>query len=314
MDVSVVKSHIQTGKFNRYYIFTGPEVVVRSAYIEQIAKVRKAPIKTFDTFIELSKFARTVSLLSDASIYVVTDDTQIISDDKLQSVLRDDRAFRNDTIILVFNNIDKRNKFYKNFKDEIVEFEYLPESTLVNYIKKQLALSNRNCQSLIDACDRNYSAILLELDKVKHYMAMHGNLSADDAFDKLVQSNTLYVPPRDAIFDFIDAVLTRKIKKAYALLDECYASGEFTLNILSNLFNNARYVLQVQTYSGSNKLTDVTGLTPFQVKLACGRKNTYSPDKLIELMKLSQSAELGIKTGKIDDEVAVEYVLARFWT
>ena len=86
MDISVVKSHIKTGQFNRYYIFTGPEVIVRRAYIEQIAKAKSAPIKTFDTFIELTKFARTSSLLSSTSIYVVTDDTQIISDEKLQDV------------------------------------------------------------------------------------------------------------------------------------------------------------------------------------------------------------------------------------
>lgn len=309
METTTVKAHIKTGQFNRYYIFTGPEVVVRSMYIKQIAKVKKASVKTFETFIEMTKYARTASLLSNASIYVVTDDTQIISDETLQDVLSDSKAFRNDTIILVFNNIDKRNKFYKRFKDDIVFFDYLPDETLVKYIQKDVPLSTANCKRLIDICESNYSQILLELDKIKVF-----NGDPNDVFHNLLDSGAIHVPARDAIFDFIDAVLKHKNRLAYELLEEAYASGEFTLNLLSNLYNNARYVLQVQTYCGGGKLTEVTGLTPFQVKLANERKNVYSDDKLVQLMKLTQDAELGIKTGKIEEQFAVDYVLARFWS
>ena len=44
-----------SGKFNRYYIFTGPEVVVRSEYIKQIAKKKNAPVKTFAQFYKCFK-------------------------------------------------------------------------------------------------------------------------------------------------------------------------------------------------------------------------------------------------------------------
>ena len=308
MELSVVKSHIKSGQFNRFYIFTGPEVVVRSTYIQQISKVKKAPIKTFDTFVELTKYARTLSLLSSASIYVVTDDTQIISDDKLQDVLSDSRAFKNDIIVLVFNNIDKRNKFYKRFKDEIVFFEYLPEETLVKYIQKDVKLSTANCKKLISICESDYSRILLELDKFKAY-----DDEPDKVFKFLLDTGAIHVPANDTIFDFIDAVLRGKAKLAYELLAEAYESGEITLNILSNLYNNAKYVLQVQSYRGSGRLTDVTGLTPFQVKMASGRARVYSDEELVQLMRLTQEAELGIKSGKIEEQFAVEYVLARFW-
>ena len=313
MDLSVVKQHIMSGKFNKYYIFTGPEIVVRSEYITRIAKAKNAPIKTFETFVELSKFARTSSLLSNTSIYVITDDMSLISDDKAQDVIQDARAFRNDILILVFNNIDKRNKFYKRFKDDLVEFEYLSTDILVKYIKKEAPdLSIEACKRLVENCENDYSRILTELDKVKQYKDAK-NMMWDEAFRRLLVVKALYVPHRDAIFEFIDAVLTKKKKASYSLLKEAYASGEYTLNLLGNLFNNAKYTLQVQTYGGTGKLTDVTGLTPFQIKLAMGRRDYYSDKELVRLMKLSREAEVGIKTGRIDDEVAVEYVLAQFW-
>lgn len=318
MDVSVVKNHIKTNTFNRYYIFTGPEVYVRSAYINQISKTKNVPVKTFETFAELSKFARTVSLLSSASIYVIIDDMTFLSDEKQQDVLSDSKAFRNDIVILVYNNIDKRNKFYKRFKDEVVEFERLPDNILVDYIKrKEQHLSTQNCMRLIEACDGNLSQIYLELDKFhryRRYLIDNDDLGyVDTDFADAYKSGLLYCPPKDAIFDFIDAVLKNKRKLAYILLQEAYDSGEFTLNLLSNLFNNAKYTLQVQSYTGHNKLTEVTGLTPFQVKLANERRDVYPDEKLTELMHLAHDAELGIKSGKIEDEVAVNYVLAQFW-
>ena len=313
MELSVVKQHIKSGTLNKYYIFTGPEIVVRAEYIQRIAEVKKAPIKTFETFVELSKFARTSSLLSNASIYVIVDDMSLLSDDKAQDVIQDARAFRNDIIILVYNNIDKRNKFYKRFKDDLVEFEYLSESILVKYIQKKAPdLDLTSCKALITNCESDYSRILLELDKVEQYKTAK-NMTWTDAYRALTDTKTLYVPPRDAIFAFIDAVLLKRKKLAYQLLKEAYAAGEFTLNLLGNIFNNAKYTLQVQSYMGSGKITDVTGLTPFQVKLASGRKNFYSNDDLINLMNLAREAEIGIKTGKIDDGIAVEYVLAQFW-
>ena len=195
----------------------------------------------------------------------------------------------------------------------MVEFEYLSEDILVKYIKKDLPdLSNDRCKRLIGYCENDYSSILLEIDKLKQAQKSI-NKNTNDLFDSLVESGVIRVPPKDAIFDFIDAVLKNKRTLAYELLAEAYASGEYTLNLLSNLFNNAKYVLQLQAYRGTGKVTDVTGLTPFQIKLATVRKGTYSAKQLVELMNLSREAEVGIKTGKIDDNIAVEYVLAQFW-
>ena len=165
---------------------------------------------------------------------------------------------------------------------------------------------------MVENCENDYSRILTELDKIKNYKEAN-NLKWDEAYRKLLNAKALYVPPRDAIFEFIDAVLTNKRKLSYSLLKEAYASGEYTLNLLGNLFNNAKYTLQVQTYGGTGKLTDVTGLTPFQIKLAMGRRDYYPDEELVRLMHLAREAETGIKTGRIDDEVAVEYVLAQFW-
>jgi DNA polymerase III delta subunit len=153
---------------------------------------------------------------------------------------------------------------------------------------------------------------MLEIDKILHY-ARFAESSADGAFIELLKQGTIYSPPRDAVFMFVDAVLKNKPRLSFELLEESYESGEATMILLSNLYNSAKQLLQVQSYQGDGKITEATGLTPFQVKLAAGRKHIYSNGDLIYLMQLTRNAEKGIKTGEIEEMMAVPYILVNFF-
>lgn len=80
--------------------------------------------------------------------------------------------------------------------------------------------------------------------------------------------------------------------------------------MLSVLYNNAKAVLQVQSYDGNN-LSKATGLTGWQIKNAKPHVNKYSDEELIELLRLIQKCESGIKTGQIEEQFVIEYILAR---
>ena len=69
----------------------------------------------------------------------------------------------------------------------------------------------------------------------------------------------------------------------------------------------------MQTFKGDGKITEATGLTPFQVKLASERKGRNSVGDLIYLMRLVRDTEKGIKTGAIEEQMAMPYILANFW-
>lgn len=89
-------------------------------------------------------------------------------------------------IIFKYNNLDKRNKFYKQFENNIVEFNKLSDEVLTKYIQRELNvgtnLTDINCKKLIDICGSNYNQILLELDKLKHYYDywLQGGASPDN--------------------------------------------------------------------------------------------------------------------------------------
>jgi DNA polymerase III delta subunit len=325
MDVSALKAQIKSGEFDNFYIFTGPETKVMQIYLEQMAKVFKADIQTLESITVLMSKMHNRSVLQNRSICVLRDSKDFLSNDTLISKITQNNAFKDYIIVLVYTTIDKRSKLYKNLSDKVIEFNYMKPAVLTKYIQNEIDLSDNSCQKLIEVCESDYSRILLEIDKIRTYTtAKFGNndssntsktsqIDYDSVLRTLINEGTIYSPPRDAVFMFVDAVLNNKPKLAFKLLEESYACGESTLVLLSNLYNSAKQVLQVQSFSGEGKITECTGLTPFQVKLPSGHKNVYSNGDLVYLMRALRNAEKGIKTGEIEDSIAVPYVLVNLW-
>lgn len=318
MDLTTLKSHIKNKTFDDYYIFTGPEIAVMRIYLNQMAKVLGATVQSLENLEMLSQKLTNKTMLKNACIYTLRDSKDFILDDKINAKITQNFASYDMPVVLLYTSIDKRSKVYKNSQDHIVEFDYLPESVLIKYIQREIDLSESNCKRLIEVCESDYSRIMLEVDKILHYMRYGINnccahSSIDSAFMELLKNGTIYSPPRDAVFMFVDAVLKNKPRLAFELLEESYERGEATMILLSNLYNSAKQLLQVQSYQGDGKITEATGLTPFQVKLASGRKHIYSNGDLIYLMRLTRNAEKGIKTGEIEEMMAVPYILVNFF-
>ena len=134
-------------------------------------------------------------------------------------------------------------------------------------------------------------------------------MTYDEAFERLLKDGTIAVPPQDAIFDLVDAILKRQRKGVYDLLEQCYAVGEANMVILSVLYNNANQVLQVQACEDRD-VCGTTGLTSWQVKCAREKCGHYSIDELFNILKLIQKVQKDIITGRLEDSIAIDYLLA----
>lgn len=299
MEISDVKNMIKTGNFPKYLIFHGPEHAIMKIYIDMIAKKGGYKISYADSLINLMIGARTKSLFNVPHIYIVMDDKEFMTNDNMWSF----NGLKDDIVVFYYTSTDKRLKFWKHFKDEAVEFPLLDTRILTKYIQKDIDLSNESCEELIEICEHDYSRILLEIDKIKMYMG--DKLLPDDAFSILVSDGTIYRPAKDAIFDFVAAVLERNPSKAYNLLDQSKRVGEANMVIISVLYNNIKTLLQVQSAKDYKKL----GLNGFAVKNVIKYKNNYSNGELVKAMKLLRKCEIGIKTGEIPDELSVDYFL-----
>lgn len=306
MDITAVKQQIQKKEPQHFYIFVGEEVAVMDMYINKIAECINVKPTRADSVVDIMPKLTTNSFLSVPQCYVIREDNEFIKSDAVQDFF-DDKIQDKNIVILCFYSLDKRTKLYKAYNDSIVYFERLNEQILSKYVHKEIDLSERNTRMLIEICENDLSRIYLEIDKVKVYADKTGS-NYDQAFMQLIEDGVIYEPPYDAIFDFVDAVLRRKVKLAYNLYQQCQDIGEANMTLLSVLYSNAKSVLQVQSCT-SKDIAKSTGLTGFQIKLAKEKMGHYRNRELVDMMKLIQKVERSIKTGEIDDIMSIEYVL-----
>lgn len=307
MNIADVKTQIKNKKIQPYYIFAGEEIEIQRLYINKIAEVLGLDVVRVESIADVWSSIVTPTLFDSACVYVVRDDKDLIQDDILQTQIERNNLNGN-IIIHLISSLDKRTKLYKSNSDKIVLFEHLTTDMLIKYCQREIALNKRNCERLITICENDYSRLLLEIDKIKRYCQVHCNYGVNDVFEQFVEDGTIAVPPQDAIFDLVDAILKRQRCKAFDLLEQCYAVGEANMVILSVLYNNAKQVLQVQACESSD-IVKSTGLTPFQVKCAKEKCGCYYNDELVDMLGLIQKIQKGIITGQIEDAISVNYLL-----
>lgn len=299
MTVNEVKSHIKSGNFDKLYIFDVEDSHIAKIYIDKIAKKSGCRLEYTDKVSDIYSSLSKKSLFSNPKVYVVLNDKEFTNSkyesrwSKIESIIKDD------ILILEFTDVDRRIKFWKKFKDRAIKFSHLENRLLKRHIKSECNMSDKECDLLIDVCESDYGRIILELDKIKNSKL---------PLVELVDTGAIYSPPKDAIFDFSDAVLDNNPKLAYDLLQDCIEIGEPNMRLITVLYNNFRAVLQIQTCNGSS-LSKSTGLTGWQIKNAKPYVDVYSDEKLVSILGTLEWAQKAIKTGMIADEVSLQWCL-----
>ena len=188
MELTELKNKIKTNKVPNFLIFTGDEWEVQKIYIQQIAKDKA--YSRIDSITDILGKLNTKSLTGKKrTVYVMRDDKVLMSNEKLWGKL--EKLLGDNILIFLITKPDKRTKFYNKYKSAFIEFKPLNEANLKTYIKKEIDLNDKNCQSLIDICESNYGRILLEIDKIKHFEA-RPNLYPNSIFELLVKEGTIY--------------------------------------------------------------------------------------------------------------------------
>ena len=309
MNVSDVKQQIKAKSLDKYYVFTGDELEVMNIFVKKIADVSGAKINRADTLSSIFSKMQNKTFLSTKTCYVIRDDKEYLSAEDIWPRLEDGELQGDNIIIMLYSDIDKRSKFYKHSQDRIVTFEALTDENLKREIQKRIALSDKNCAELIDICEHNLGIILNEVDKIKTYVNYLGPAETQDGvFDKFIKEGTIHQPARDCIWDFVEAVLTRKKKRAFGLMEEALEFGNPVLTMISVLYKDTKQLLQVQGCQSSD-VSKSTGLTGWDIKRASGRVGKFSNGELVSAMKVIRNAEKDIKSGNIEEYIALDYIL-----
>lgn len=294
-----------------YLVLYGQEQTVLDMYIKQILSVTQSQAVYVDTVAGVIKHCGKKSLNKSVKCYIVSDDLSYLKAETVWDKIKKDFKKSKDYLILRYHTLDKRDKFSHNNKENLTEFAHLSAEVLQQYIYKDLPdLSEKNALSLIDYCNYDYGRILMEIDKVKQYMSVRTDLTVDSCFNQLDKQGLFHKEIGDITFELTNAVLGGYTDQAIVKLDEAKRKNEPAMMIASILYSGFRNLLAYQGL-GKNKqgAMERTGLTKGELYGCSKNIGGYSLSEVKRNMLFCQQVESGIKTGLIDEDIALDYLV-----
>jgi len=218
-------------------------------------------------------------------------------------------------LILIDGKITKNNPLLRRLApvSKVQEFPLLKGAKLQQWIHSQVAerggsISPRAVKLLTELAGENLWILSNEIEKLSLY-AKGRRIEEED-----VQQVTAYA--REAnIFAMVDAVVERKAPTAMQLLHQLLAEGMAPPYLLFMLTRQLRLMVQAKELS-AQKLSSIEkqerlGLSPsYPIDRLLRQCASYPMPRLAEVYRKLLETDLAIKTGKRQDELALDLLLA----
>lgn len=314
MELQNLMNHISENTVPHFLILYGEEQKIIDIYIQNIVKSVGGKKVVVDNVSQAIKDNGKKSLDKSIKVYVATEDIAFITRDESWENVR--KSMHKNYLILRYHALDKRSAFVKKNQQNIVEFSHLSDEVLQQYIYRDLPdLTDENVRKLISYCNNDYGRILMEIDKIWQYQSsrlsnFNINLDSNDCFEELDKQGLFHKEIGDITFELTDAVLGGYPEKAIQKLDEAKRKCEPAMMIASILYNGFRNLLAYQGL-GNNKQSAMerTGLTKGELYGCTKNVGGYSINEVKRNMLFCQKVESGIKSGIIDEDIALDYLV-----
>jgi len=158
--------------------------------------------------------------------------------------------------------------------------------------------------------DTEYTIFNLEND-IKKIIAYNttGQISEED-IDATIKGDL-----EKFAFDFLDAVTTNKKDIALRMLNNILGSGGEVYSVLGLLVNQFELMLEVKELSEETRdtqgMADILKVNHFRVKKALSFADKFENKKLKELLSQLYEIDRNIKTGLIEQSLALELLIGR---
>ena len=313
MDITELKKELLENKLRPYYVFTGNELALQDVYIDKILEISKLEKVRLDKLSKIyTRLSAKTLIKAVPKVYVIRNDEQYLKEEKIWENVVNCKNQKGNIVILLYTDIDKRGKFQKTHEPILTEFNFMGESVLRNRLQAVTGMPVQYCDDLIKICGCNYGRIKNELYNI-NMLAKINNYSLNTAYLEARKNNLIHEEIGDIIFDFVSAVEDRNINKAYELYHKLEKTDEGPLKLITVLYNAFRNILIVQSTNRNERTEEVLGLSAAQIFVTSKKCDKYTLTELVKIVKLLRDVEKGIKTGEVDVNYSMEFVLSQIF-
>jgi DNA polymerase III subunit delta len=223
-----------------------------------------------------------------------------------------DDFLKKEDLILIFEDgeIDKRDSLFKFLKQnaKCQEFEKLERQDIIEWTEKEFLkygekIDSEVCQKLVFYVGNDLWQMGNEIKKIVNY-AKGRKISRTDV-DLLVRPKI-----ENDIFKTIDAMVEGKKDEAFWFLHKHLQAGDSPLYLFSMINFQFRNLLEIKDLMEKkislNGIFTKSSLHPFVIKKTYWQAQKFSFVQLKKIYQKILSADLSIKTGKIEPEGALD--------
>ena len=320
-----LNEHIKKKQFKNVYLIYGPEVYLRKQYRDKLAG---AVIGSDDTMNynyfegkgidvkEIIGLCETMPFLADYRV-VVVENSQFFSSSQEELAAYIPNIPETTCLIFVEESADKRNKLFKavSQKGYVANMASPDEKSLKLCIGSALknagkSISERTVMHFLNTVDNDMENIKQELEKLICYAADRDFISDEDV------DAICCVHVENKIFDMITAIAMKKQKEALRLYEDLLALKEPPMRILYLIVRQFNVLLQIKELSVKGYSVQIiaerTGMRDFIVKKNMRLIQSFSFDELKQAVNECADLEEAVKTGRMEDRIAVELVMIRY--
>lgn len=313
---------LKSENYKHIYLFTGEEIYLRNQYKKKLQDALISPEDTVNlnyyqgkgiSVQELIDQGETMPFFSERRLLVV-EDSGFFKSASLELAEYLENIPETTYFLFVENEVDKRGRLYKTVKKygSVVEFSRQTEDMLMRWIlgilkKEQKNITRSTMELFLEKTGTDMNQIGMELEKLLSYTMGREVITAEDV-EAICTSQTV-----NKIFEMISAMAEKNQRKALDLYYDLLALKEAPMRILyliARQFNQIMLISELNEQGlGRETIAEKLGIQSFIVRNGIRYARSFSAEQLRYAVETAVQTETDVKTGKLDEKLAVELVI-----
>lgn len=322
--MQILNQDIKDGTFKSAYLLYGEEAFLKKSYKNRLKEaVTGGDTMNYNYFEgkginvnEVTGLADTMPFFADRRL-VLMEDTGWFKGgagaEEMSAYI--ERIPESTCLIFVESEVDKRSRLYKAVKKYgyCAELARQDSSQLARWAAGILAkngrkITNRTMELFLSKTGDDMENISSELEKLISYTLGREVVTDEDV--ELICTTQV----TNKIFDMITAIANRQTRKAMDLYEDLLTLKEPPMRILFLIARQFNQILQVKELMGKgfekSGIASRLKLQPFVVGKIMLQAKTFTRDQILSYVTLCVDAEEQVKTGRLQDRLAVELLIA----
>lgn len=323
--MKTIDEDIKTGKFKQIYLLYGGEGYLKRQYRDKLRAALAAPDDTMNVTVyegkdinpkEVIDLAETMPFFAERRVILIENSGFFKNSCEDLAAYMEQPASASH-FIFVEEEVDKRGKMYKSVKKagKIVEFSTQSEELLTRWILGRLKKEGKNITGsvmhlFLEKTGTDMGNIDRELEKLICYTMGREVITAEDVRAVATEQTT------NRIFDMVNAVAEHNQRKALDLYYDLLALKEPPMRILYLITRQFQILFTVRDMASRGfdnaAMAKKAGIPPFAVRRNVTQAKGFSMAQLRQALCDGAEFEEAVKTGRMNDRMAVEIFLVKY--